>query len=210
MKNCLKSVLTIFLMFAFISIQAQIKLGPKVGLNLSTMTLKSSGISMDPNMLVGFHIGVISEITLKDNLKLQPGILYSTKGSKYKISYLQQSFELSIAPSYIDIPVNVMYYFSTGKAEISLFAGPYFAYGIGGKSKSDGESVDISFGSGDNDDMKPFDLGLNVGAGVNINGLLISAQYGLGLTNLSPSSTDNTEMKNRVIGISFAYLFGGK
>ena len=58
--------------------------------------------------------------------------------------------------------------------------------------------------------MKPIDLGLNVGVGVNINGLLISAQYGLGLTNLVPSSTTEAEMKNKVIGISLAYLFGGE
>jgi len=197
-------------MFVFISLQAQVKFGPKAGVNLSTMTLKSSGISIDPTMLVGFHVGVISEISLSDNLKLQPGIFYSTKGSKYKVTILQQSFESSVAPSYIDIPVNVMYYFGTGKAKISLFAGPYFAYGIGGKAKSGSESADIKFGSGDNDDMKPIDLGLNVGVGVNINGLLISAQYGLGLTNLVPSSTTEAEMKNKVIGISLAYLFGGE
>jgi hypothetical protein len=197
-------------MFVFISLQGQVKFGPKAGVNLSTMTLKSSGFSIDPTMLVGFHVGVISEISITDNLVLQPGIFYSTKGSKYKISYSQFSYEASIAPSYIDIPINLGYYFGTGKTKIALFAGPYIAYGIGGKSESDGESADISFGNTDDNDMKPLDFGLNIGAGVNLNGLLISAQYGLGLANLVPSSSSDGEMKNGVIGISLTYLLGGK
>jgi len=197
-------------MFVFISLQGQVKFGPKVGVNLSTMTLKSSGLSFDPTMQVGFHVGVISEISITDNLVLQPGIFYSTKGSKFKISHSQLSYEASIAPGYVDIPINLNYYFGTGNTKIAFFAGPYIAYGIGGKTKSDGESADISFGNTDNDDMKPLDFGINIGAGVNLNGLLISAQYGLGLANLVPSTTGDAEMKNRVIGISLAYLFGGK
>jgi len=54
------------------------------------------------------------------------------------------------------------------------------------------------------------DYGVNFGAGVNISGFLVSAQYGLGLANLSPGSTGDGEIKNTVIGISLAYLFGGK
>jgi hypothetical protein len=51
-------------MFAVTNMQAQIKFGPKVGLNLSTMTLKSGGVSYDPKTVVGFNVGVVSEITL--------------------------------------------------------------------------------------------------------------------------------------------------
>jgi hypothetical protein len=58
--------------------------------------------------------------------------------------------------------------------------------------------------------MKGFDFGLNVGAGVEINRFLVSVHYELGLANLAPVTTDNTEVKTRVIGISLAYLLGGK
>ena len=177
---------------------------------MSTIVLKSSGVSIDPKTAIGFHAGIISEITLTDNFILQPGILYSAKGSKYEIGYLGQSFAFSIAPSYIDIPVNLVYYYEAGAVKISVFTGPYFAYGIGGTTESLGQSSDINFGSEENDDMKPFDMGLNIGAGVKFSSLLISAQYGFGLTNLSNGSVSDTEMKNRVIGISLAYLFGGK
>jgi hypothetical protein len=206
MENSLKSVLAIFLVFAVTNLHAQVKFGPKVGLNLSTMTLKSGGLSLDPKTKVGFHIGGIFEIPLKGNFALQPGILYSLKGSKYKVD----TEEMSIAPNYIEIPVCAVYHFGAGAVKISPFAGPYFAYAIDGKTKSGGESANIKFGSENYDDMKPFDIGLTLGVGVHISSLLISAQFGLGLANLSPVTTDDTEMKNRVIGISLAYLIGGK
>jgi hypothetical protein len=210
MKNILKFLLAICLMFAVTNMQAQIKFGPKVGLNLSTMTLKSGGVSYDPKTVVGFNVGVVSEITLSDNLSLQPAVLYSTKGSKYSITFLQVAEEYEITPSFIEIPVNVVYKFDLGAAKLFLNAGPYVAYGIGGKIKGGGESDNIIFGTKESDDMKPLDFGLNVGAGVEIANLLISANYGLGLANLSPTTTDNTEMKIKVIGFSVAYLFGGK
>jgi hypothetical protein len=197
-------------MLAFTSLQAQVKFGPKAGMNLSTMTLKSSGISFDPKMLVGFHAGLVSEIGLTDNLKLQPGILYSSKGSKYELTLFEESFDFSMVPAFIEVPLNVLYSFGQGETKFNIFAGPYFAYGIGGKFKSDGETEDIIFGTSEDDDMKPFDIGVNFGAGVNIKGFLVSAQYGLGLANLTTEDTGDTEMKNKVIGISVAYLFGVK
>lgn len=210
MKNSLILLFALFIMFAVTGVQAQVKFGPKAGVNLSTMTLKSSGLSLDPKMLIGFHAGIISEIGLTENLKLQPGILFSSKGSKYELSLLEQAFELTMSPGVIEVPVNVLYSFGAGTTKLNLFAGPYVAYGFTGKIKSSGESLDISYGSTIDDDMKPLDFGLNIGAGVNINGLLITAQYGLGLANLSPDSSDDTEIKNQVIGISIGYLFGGK
>jgi hypothetical protein len=206
MKSYLKSVLAVFLIFVCTNIEAQIKFGPKVGMNMSTMTMKTMGISLDPKTLIGFHIGAICEIALGDNFALQPGILYSSKGSKFQVS----TESATISPSFVEVPVNAAYSFGPGDIKFSVFAGPYAAYGIGGKWESGGESSDISFGSGDNDDMKPFDFGLNFGVGANIQNFLISVQYGIGLANLSPDTSNDTEFKNKVIGISLAYLFGGK
>jgi hypothetical protein len=206
MKNLLKFVLTICLMLTVTDMQAQVRFGPTFGLNLSTMTAKSMGISLDPKTLVGFHVGVISEFNLAGKLFLQPAFLYSTKGSKYSV----MESEATISPAFIEIPVNVVYKFDSGSMKFFLEAGPYFAYGIGGKEKSDNETTDIKFGSGESNDLKPFDFGLNLGAGVEIKNFFISAHYELGIANLAPVTTDNTEMKISVIGFSIGYLLGGK
>jgi hypothetical protein len=206
MKTTLKLTIAICCIFSFIQTQAQIKFGPEVGLNLSTMTLKSSGISLDPKSLIGFHVGVIAEIPLIENFVLQPGVLYSAKGSKYSFD----GEDMSISPSFIEIPVNALYKLDIHSAKLLLFAGPYFGFGIGGSYKNSSGSTEIKYGSGEDKDMKPFDLGINIGAGIEISKLQLKVQYGLGITNLAPVTTDDQEMKIRSFGISMAYLLGGK
>lgn len=206
MKNYLKLSFAICFIFMMSYGYSQVKFGPKAGLNLSTMTLKYSGVSLDPKTKAGFNAGVVSEIPLAGNLFLQPGIMYSAKGSKYSIA----GTDMSISPSFLEIPVNGLYKFDLGSAKLLMFAGPYFAFGIGGSYETPTESGDISYGSGEDHDMKSFDLGLNFGAGAEINNFQLTFQYGLGLTNLSPVSDNDAEMKTGVIGISMAYLFSGK
>ena len=206
MKTLLKFALVIFCVFTFFQANSQVLFGPKVGLNLSTLTMKSSGMSIDPKTMTGFNVGLVCEIPIKANFFLQPGFIYSTKGSKYTVS----GETMSISPTFIEIPVNGLVKFGAGSAKFLIFAGPYFAYGIGGSYKTPTESADINYGSGSNHDMKPFDIGLNIGAGVEINHFMITVQYGFGLANLAPVTDNDTEMKLGVIGISMAYMFGAK
>jgi hypothetical protein len=206
MRNRVISALAILLMIAFTDIHAQIKSGYKIGLNLSTMSLKTSGINFETKISTGVHFGKIFEIPLNENFALQPGFLFSTKGSIYKID----TSEFSISPIYIEVPVIAVFSFGSDVVKISLFAGTYFACGVGGTMESGNELKYIRFGSGENKDMKLFDIGLNFGTGINIKSLMISAQYSLGLANVSNGRTIFSEMKNKVIGISFAAFFAGK
>lgn len=208
MKNTLKYAIVLCLLFAFTGLQGQIKFGAKAGLNLSTMSLKYGGISLSPKTLIGFNVGVISDISLGKSLSLQPGIFFSTKGSKFKVGAGTETYEMTWAPTYIEVPVNVLYNIDLSVTKLFIYAGPYFAYGIGGKIKETGYgSYDISYGSGTDDDQKPFDIGVNVGAGVNLSGFLISLQYGLGIANLAPSKENEADLKNRTFSISVGYLF---
>lgn len=212
MKN-LKRLSVIAILIAIVSFQtqAQVRFGPTVGANFSTMTLKSSGISIDPSSLIGLQAGILAEISF-GNFAVQPAFLYSMKGSKYKISSLD--LDIKMTPSYIEIPINAVYKIGAGPINVMLLAGPYFAYGIGGKYsvKSATESVDqaIKFGSGQDNDLKPLDIGLNLGAGIEISHFQLQAQYGIGLLNLAPVTDNGAEQKNKGVTISLAYLFGSK
>lgn len=204
MKSKLKTVLAIFLTIAFADANAQISPGYIFGMNLSTMTLKTNGLSSKPEIPIGVHFGGCFALPLIANFILEPGLLFSAKGSNFKID----TAAFSLSPIYIEVPVVVEYSFGSDEVKISLFAGPYFACGVGGyKIKSGDELRNISFGSGKNSDLKRFDTGMNFGAGINIKGLLISAQYGIGLSNLAPESIYYSEIKNKVIGISISSLF---
>jgi hypothetical protein len=199
MTSYLKSAFAIFLLVAFTKMDAQIRPGYIFGLNVSNMTLKANGISYDPETLVAVHFGGSVEIPVTENFAFQPGLLFSAKGSNYKINTL----EYTISPVYIEVPVNVLFSFGSDVVKVALFAGPYFACGIRGyKIDSGGNLKDINYGSGENKDLKSFDTGLNFGAGVYVRGFLISVRYEMGLTNISPVTTLDSEMKNKVIGIS--------
>ncbi len=131
MKKGLKMLMAILMMVVINDAQAQVKFGPKVGLNLSNMTLTSSNLSLGPVGKTGVNFGFVSEIPLKNSFVLQPGILYSTKGSSYHYS----GSELSLLPTCIDVPVNVMCKSSLGFLNLLVFAGPYAGMGVGGQTK---------------------------------------------------------------------------
>ena len=182
---------------------AQVKFGPKVGLNFSTMSMDGA----DEKMRTGCQVGMVFQGDIAPNVFIQPSILFSSKGSKY------DGGDLKVVANYIDIPVNFGYRINLGGANLNLLAGPYLAYGVGGKiSLSEtkfGKTVtveeDIKWGSDKNeDDFRPFDMGLNLGGGVEFNNFQVSLQYGFGLLNINPSS-DITN-KNGVLSLSAAFL----
>jgi len=203
MKNIYKFLFTTCLVFAVANIQAQIKFGPTAGLNLSTMTIKVLGINFDSETIQGFHAGVVSEIPLNESFFVQPAVLYSVKGADY--SFLGE--KVSLRPSFIEVPVNIVFKYDVGFADLLLKAGPYLAYGVGGYIESNGVKLDIDYGT-DASDMKAFDSGISFGAGLDINNFLITGQYNIGLANLTPIETGNAEMKINVLSFSVAYLFG--
>ena len=207
MRTLLKPAIAVILTLSFTSSLAQVKKEYIIGLNLSTFILKINGVSSKASTPAGIHFGGSIEVPLKGRFTLQPGLLFSAKGSDYKID----TIEYSISPIYLEVPVTAVYSFGSDLVKISLFAGPYLACGVGGYKLAPGGGMEnISFGSGKNCDLKPLDIGFNFGAGINIKGLLISAQYGIGLTNVSPMASTDTEMKNKVIGISISSSFAGK
>jgi hypothetical protein len=207
MRSLLKSVLVILLMVASTELHSQIKPGYIFGVNLSTLTLKTKGVTTSPDRPAGVHFGCYLDIPLRRHLTFQPALLFSAKGADYAID----SVEYSMSPTYMEIPCIAVYTFGSKEVRISVYAGPYFACAIGGyKIVSGGPLKDLNFGKGEDKDFRLFDYGLNFGAGVNIRGLLISAQYGMGMANISPVTTDDSEIINNVIGISISSLFERK
>ncbi len=109
-----------------------------------------------------------------------------------------------------------------------MFAGPYLAFGIAGNYKDEysatglpagvtleslgltNSTTDLKYGTDVDSDLKPTDFGFNIGAGIQMSNFMISAQYGLGLTNIDTSTSNDNEKKNKVIGITAGFLFGGK
>lgn len=222
MKNLKKLLIVITVFTMATASNAQI-LGIKAGLNLSNLIgkavwLEGEGKYMKP----GYHFGVTTEFAISKNFVIEPGLLLSTKGFRTKeLTYiLHPKFTYNF--NYIEIPINFIYKIDLGNAKVLISAGYYFSYAISGKVKANQtvyfswnsnlyeEKIDV--GNKEMDQLKPFDSGVNMGVGIEINKITIGIQYGLGLPNISAARwgiwSNGDNISNRVIGISAGYKFG--
>ncbi|MFT4092774.1 MAG: outer membrane beta-barrel protein [Niabella sp.] len=208
-------------------VNAQTKVGLKGGYNLANITYNKDGEVDDKTGLSAFHVGIAVDAAVTELLSIKTGLELQSKGSKYTATGTLGTFEHTVNPMYIELPVNLALNLPLGGAsKLYVGAGPYAAVGIAGKDKwkatssvtsSDGErniewgNDDPSSGdNGDQGDFKRFDAGVNVIGGIDFGKFAINAQYGIGLVNTYPggeSNSDNKKNRNRVLGIGGIFYF---
>jgi hypothetical protein len=207
LQRLMRFAVAVLIGISSVDTDAQITAGQVVGFNFTNMNLNAEGGTIDTKGATGIHFGLTLPLAVADYFSIMPGVQFSSKGSSYTID----TVDISIAPIYIEIPVNLLLSIGNETFGVTLFGGTYFSCGVGGNIIVDGGTAsDILFGSGESNDLKLFDIGINMGTGINIKGFLISAQYVMGLVNLSPVGSAAAEMKNRVVGISLTTSFSGK
>ena len=201
----------------------------KGGVNFANVSYNSDGEVDDAKMLTSFHVGIMGDISISKVLAIQPGILFTGKGTKIQSGSPNDNFyyKATANPFYIEVPVNLAIKLPLGsESNIFFGAGPYIAIGVGGKRKIEGRNLAISYNSKEkieysNDDpstfnneegtglgvMRRFDYGLNGTAGFELKNAMIALNYGYGLAKLqsgSNSSADNSN-KHRVLSISVGF-----
>lgn len=201
MKKILLAFGAAFLLAA--GAQAQTSWGVKAGLNFPKMSLSGGGESADSKASTNFYVSGYASIPTASNFAIQPGVSLQGKGGK---ADLGRDGDFKTDLMYLEIPVNAVYYIPTGyTGSVFIGAGPYAGLGLSGKNKFDGESVDVDFGSND-DEMKRFDWGFNFQLGYKLNnGFLINGAYGLGLGNLY--NGDGLKAHNRVFSVGVGFEF---
>ena len=184
-----------------------LKFGVTAGLNVSNEVTKLGPISLEPDWKAGFQAGVFLDYALTSNLSLVPELLFAQRGGILKP---EGGVSLTETLNYIQLPINLAYKFDLGNEQKFFpFAGIYLGYGISGTSKEKGGifsvSHDVKFGSGENDDMKAFDYGLNLGVGYQYSHIIFRLQYNLGIANLS--NVDDRIYKNKNFAATVGYMF---
>ncbi len=191
------------------------------GVNFQNFNGKNmSGNKLENDIIIGYHFGVNAQIPVAPEFFFQPGLMFSTKGSKNITGELTRTYKLS----YVELPLNFVYKALLGNGYFMLGFGPYVAYGIGGKANYEGGSVsvenDIEFKkvveSGDpltTVYMKPFDAGANIFFGYELqSGIFLQLNTQLGLLDIHPEDKrfigdDQTLIKNTGYGVSLGYRF---
>ena len=188
------------------SAQNNVTFGIRAGLNIANITTSGSQTNASINLgsRVGFHIGAIADIPVAENFYIQPGLFFSQKG--FSTDATNQS-SAEGKPLYLEVPVLASYRIkASDEVNISLEAGPYLAYGIGGSGTlSSGNQT----ASGDyfDDDTNRFDAGLKIGAGVTFSQhYYVGMAYEWGFVNLL-KDYDNISLKNKNLMISLGHNF---
>lgn len=199
-KFLMTAVLGMFALAGF----SQVKWDAKLGMNFSNITKVDN-----TKALPGFQLGVGMDYGFSESWSLQSGLIISSKGYKYDAEDAHD-YSFKARPIYLDIPILAAYKFNiSDNTKFVINAGPYLAFGLGGKCKYDegGDYKLFKGEDGDDAEMKRFDLGIQYGVGLEIN-----EHYLVNLTGqngfISPNNWDEgKDYKNMTFSIGVGYRF---
>lgn len=178
---------TALFLVAVVGLNAQTTFGAKAGLNLANVT----GEEVKTKAKIGLVAGVFAEVSLGEDFRFQPELLFSSQG--YKIKDLAKA-----SLNYVSIPLMAKYYVAEGFA---LEAGPQIGILLSAKAKSGKEEVDMK------KKLKSTDFGLNIGASYDvIENMFVGARYNFGLSKLAKGKRAD-KVKNSVLSVSLGYRF---
>lgn len=201
----------------------------KGGVNFANVSINDDGDVDDAKSLTSFQVGIVGDLYLAPILYLQPGVIFTGKGTKTQSGEEGDAnwYKATTNPYYIEVPVNLVFK-TPGTTRFFAGAGPYLGIGIAGKRKIEGAALGVDFSSKDDiewsdDDpttldyeegagfgiMKRFDYGLNGMIGIETSQLVLAANYGLGLAKLQSGSNsgDDNNNKHRVISLTLGFKF---
>ncbi len=182
----------------------------------------------DAKNIGAFSVGLGYEYEFDQHWSVSPMLLYHTKGWKEKDALVPAKDDagnevydengdqvyghtgVKSHAYYLQLPILVNYYIHLQSPHyISLSAGPYFAYGVGGKTETygdyDREGAERLYYEedtfGDDVGAHRFDMGLTLAVGYEYNRHInLAVNADLGLTKVRPSGG-----RNRTLYLSFLY-----
>ena len=185
---------------------AQVKISGGVigGLNLASASIDPAPTGVDLGNLTGFGFGGVLNFAF-DGFAVQVEPMYLQSGVKYSAGNLEAKDKVS----FINIPVLLIYTFTTspGQVEPYVLAGPTVGFTLSAKY-TDPNGVETDFKS----TTSSTNFGVTFGAGVKIpvgmNRVFVEGRYELGLKNLNTDpNSSNTTVKSKGIGIFAGITF---
>ncbi|WP_293309229.1 outer membrane beta-barrel protein [Pedobacter sp. UBA5917] len=186
---------------------------------------------------VGYNVTAFGDFGVANNFFIQPGISLQNKGVKFEgtnsatigSTTTTTTSSLKTNVMTIEVPINAVANIPTGNSgAVQISAGPYVGFNISGKNKgttttttvnnntnssvtsTNSNDKDLSFGSATDKDVASTEFGANFGLAYRTSsGFLVGANYGLGLTDLTPKDrqANANKLTNRVLGFTVGYSF---
>ncbi|MBB4804344.1 hypothetical protein HNP37_004431 [Flavobacterium nitrogenifigens] len=189
-----KNILSALLVMAFGFANAQgtgSRFGIKAGVNFPNT---SSDFHENEN-LIGYQVGIFSEIKTDERFGIQPELIYSTHKVENKFIKEGIAYNNDVKLSYLNLPILAKYFVTQG---LSVQAGPQ----IGFLMKAEENGINIT------DHVKTIDLGLSFGLGYNfLQDCSVDLRYNLGLSNPIDFHVgdENYKIKNSLFSLVLGY-----
>ena len=235
----MKKIVLVLAMVAVVgAVCAQgLSLGIKGGANMSNLYGKEV---KDTKMKLGFNVGVAADYEFESNVAIQSGLYFTTKGAKLSSTNIDQkvgdiklsgTVDKTANAMYLQVPLHLAYKIDvTPGARVVLHAGPYAAYGVGGKISGKStvkvsgnvtadqkaavdaalKQINASTTSSVNTfdkkmGYKPFDAGVGIGVGAEFGSLLVDLGWDMGLLNISRNKDVNVKNQNAYLALGFKF-----
>ncbi len=176
MMFSMKEQLTLLVTFLLaVSLSAQVTVRPQIGFNASSITENLPEEVLDGKTAINFGV----DVQFGGRFYFQPGLMYETRKADVKPED-RNIASVNLRVNRVRIPALIGYNL-TGEPEqflnIRAFTGPDISFAV----NKDVDDNQLSF---DEEDIKNFVWGWNVGAGVDIAFLFVDIGYQFGLSNI--------------------------
>ena len=191
--------------------ERRVRIGVRAGLNMARLADDKAFAPAEGKNQAGWHVGAVVDVPLRAGFYLQPGLYLSAKGAK------TESYRHTLSDG----------------LQLQLQTGPYLAYGLGGKTSTEWERMEIvtggfsfrSSGTTETDTfghdaeaqdpkdrgagIKRFDMGWNLGAGLAFARFYVGLAYEWGFLNLCEAGAwdEGASLRTRNLRISVGYNF---
>lgn len=194
----MKRILLLIVVVAFfgsVKAQSDFNFGPKVGLNVTNLT------NFEMNNKASIHFGGFANVKFSDFVGMQVELLYSRQGTRDKFhSEYSKKVKSIVRVNYLNIPVlarlNVW-------DNLHVEVGPELGLVLNAKYV---EKVGDATTKVKMHNLNTVGLSLAVGASYELDmGLMFSARYNIGLTNVFDKDIVGESNKNHVFQLSVGY-----
>lgn len=172
------------------------RFGLRAGVNITRQKFEDGELDENSQSKFGADFAIMANIPIGDGVFMfQPELHWLQKGSV--ISDINNNDDVTSTFNYLELPLLLRLNFGD---EVKLFVigGPSIGYLLGGKTDGDDIERDL---------YEDSEWGLHLGAGVGFGAIEFDVRYTAGLSDISASDGDLSEVKNSAFGAGITVKF---
>ena len=191
-----KAIVSIILSAFFFTVNAQLSVGPRIGVNNSMAKFSSSGFKVDP-ITLGLYAGAFVNYQFAKSIGAQLEICYSAEGIKYKETGSPTVYTVHL--DYINIPLLVQY---KTKGGFYLETGPQMGLLQTANQTDNGSTESIKDNISSNKFSWCFGLGTHIAKKLGI-----GIRYAAGISDVNKKTIGAGTIKDNVLSLGLSYAF---